>query len=93
VPKFVTQETSEVTNSRARILKLLKPYAWPKDVSIRRIIIGATALLFVSKGLNAYVPFILKEGIDTLASAHPNFSSAFFFFGAFGVGKIISAGA
>ena len=68
------------------------PYIWPKDPSSRRIIVGATWLLVAAKGMNAYVPFMLKQGIDTLAQAHPNFTTAFMLFGGFGLGKIAVIG-
>ena len=42
--------------------------------------------------MNAYVPFMLKQGIDTLAQAHPNFTTAFMLFGGFGLGKIAVIG-
>jgi ABC-type multidrug transport system fused ATPase/permease subunit len=93
IPNFVYKETGEIANSRKKIIRLLKPYIWPKDISARRIIVGATVLLVVSKGLNAYIPFMLKNGIDNLAQENPNFTNAFMVFGAFGLGKIAVVGA
>jgi len=92
VPKFVYRDQTNITNSRKRITNLLMPYIWPKEPSSRKIILGATVLLMCAKGLNAYVPFMLKQGIDTLASEHPNFTTAFMLFGGFGLGKIAVIG-
>ena len=84
VPKFVFRDQTNLKNSKKRIYDLLMPYIWPKEPSARKVIIGATVLLCAAKGLNAYVPFMLKQGIDTLAQEHPKFSTAFMLFGGFG---------
>lgn len=89
LPEFVERDLTEQKVSTRKIVSFLWPYIFPKDRKLRIVMLSTLALLVASKGLNAYVPFILKEGIDSMASAHPNYKLAAILFASFAGGKAL----
>ena len=70
LPRFVERENVK-SYSIKKTIEYIWPYLLPADKSIRKITWATVGLLIASKGLNAYVPFILKDAIDSLSIAHP----------------------
>lgn len=70
LPRFVEKERSK-QYSLKETLKFIWPYFFPEDKQIRRLTWATVGLLFVNKSLNAYVPFLLKDGINSLSVTNP----------------------
>ncbi len=53
-----------------RVLARVAPYLWPRDMPwVKRRVIGALALLLVSKVISVATPFFYKAAVDALAPA------------------------
>ena len=70
LPRFVEKENSKDYSTKETV-KFIWPYLFPIDKKIRQITWTTVGLLFANKSLNAYVPFILKDAIDSLSVASP----------------------
>ncbi|CAG9312960.1 unnamed protein product [Blepharisma stoltei] len=69
IPEFVEREIPDNIYTKRHILKFLYPYIFPKDFKLRMAVFSTAGLLVASKSLNAGVPFILKEAVNTLGTS------------------------
>lgn len=69
IPEFVEREIPDNLYTKRHILTFLWPYIFPKDNKLKLAMISTAGFLVASKTLNAGVPFILKEGVNTLSSS------------------------
>ena len=72
LPRFVEKESNK-SYSASKTFNFVWPYVYPNEKSIRKTTRATVALLFSAKVLNAYVPFILKEAVDSLTISNPVF--------------------
>ncbi|OMJ70537.1 hypothetical protein SteCoe_31469 [Stentor coeruleus] len=70
LPRFVEKQAIK-TYPMSRTIKFIWPYMFPQEKSIRKITWATFGLLFASKFLNAYVPFILKEAVNSISLTNP----------------------
>ena len=83
VPEFVEKEIPSKKFSVRKTVSFLWPYIMPADNRLRVTMLSTVGLLVLSKGINAGVPFILKEGVNSLATHHPNFTYAALLMGSY----------
>ena len=91
LPRFVEKERSKEYSSKETV-KFIWPYLFPIDKKIRQITWATVGLLFTSKSLNAFAPFILKEGIDSLAIASPELYYSGSIFIAYAISRALVTG-
>ena len=87
IPEFVEREAQKANLTKRELIKFLWPYIFPKDPKLRFILASSLGILVLAKSIQAGIPLIMKEGVNELASAHPNFLYAGEIFLAFAVAK------
>jgi ABC transporter ATM len=89
LPDFVEGEISTVKASRTSMFKFFWPYVYPKDRPRRLIMLGTLGLLLFSKGLNAYIPFVLREGINAASGINPAYLYSGTLLGMYALGRSV----
>lgn len=89
LPDFVEGDLAQSKASRTSIFKFFWPYVYPKDRTRRVIMLTTLGLLLFSKGLNASIPFVLREGINAAAEVNPAFLYSGALLGMYAVGRSV----
>mmetsp|Transcript_787 Transcript_787/g.1524 ORF Transcript_787/g.1524 Transcript_787/m.1524 type:complete len:439 (-) Transcript_787:5210-6526(-) len=89
LPDFVEGDITQAKASRTSMFRFFWPYVYPKDKSRRVIMLGTLGLLIFSKGLNAYIPFILREGINAASGIDPTYLYSGGLLGLYAVGRSV----
>ena len=87
IPEFIERDFTKADVKKRDLLRFLWPYIFPKDRKLRFILGSSLGFLLAAKSIQAGIPLIMKEGINELASSHPNFVYAAEVFLAFAVAK------
>jgi len=87
IPEFIERENLKANLTQKELFRFLWPYILPKDHKLRLVLGSSALLLIAAKSIQAGIPLIMKEGINELASTHPNFLYAGEIFFGFAVAK------
>lgn len=87
IPEFIERENLKSNLTKRELFRFLWPYIYPKDQKLRMVLGSSALLLIAAKSVQAGIPLIMKEGVNELASNHPNFLYAGEIFLAFAIAK------